>query len=256
MIDKFDLRAKPKESAVTVYLETIKKRRFDLEPDYFLDWRQYFTGPAHEKGHAVLDPVAWNGEMLPALHQLEERINLERAPKLVRARGFSRLSAWFAFGAVFSRVNGYVIEVQQGSALWRTDSAPAADFTLRATPIRGAGVRAAALAVGLNVTGSLTADMERYLEDHAFTGGVLILEPARGPSRDVFRDAGDVVAFTDEAKRAIRQWIDETGATEILLFYFGPLSGACFLGHDLNATGARVTVMEDQSPGYAESFRL
>jgi hypothetical protein len=153
-------------------------------------------------------------------------------------------------------VNGYVIQVLQGPALWRTDAVPSADFTLRATPIRGPGVRATALAVGLNVTGSLTADMERYLEDHAFTGGILSLEPARGPSRDVFRGAGDVVAFANEAKRAIRQWVDETGATEILLFYFGPLSGASFLGHDLNAIGARVTVMEDQSPGYAESFRL
>jgi hypothetical protein len=55
VIEKFDLRAKPKEPAVTVYLETIKKRRFDLEPDYLLDWRHHFSGPAHEKGHSVVD---------------------------------------------------------------------------------------------------------------------------------------------------------------------------------------------------------
>lgn len=69
---------------------------------------------------------------------------------------------------------------------------------------------------------------------------------ARGlPSRSLF-----------EAKKAIRHWLDRMRAAEVLLFYFGPVSGACFLSHDLNALGARVTIMEDQAPGHAATFRF
>lgn len=256
VIAELGLRAIPPERAVTVYMETIKKHRFDLTPDYLVDWRHYFSGPEFERGHATLDPALWNERMLPELRALESRVNEERAPRLIRARGLARLSAWFAFGKVFSRVAGYEIEVQQGGALWRTDVAPSADFTLVATRIPAPGSAVPQLAVGLSITGSLASDLERYLESIGFTGEVLLLQPAPGPSREVFRNASDVVAFVNEAKCAVRQAVDDTGAGDILLFYFGPLSGACFLGHDINALGATVTVYEDQQPGYAPAFRL
>ena len=248
------LRAGSPERAVTVYMETIKKRRFDLTPDYLLDWRYCFPGSDYERGHAPLDSSVWNGRMLPELQALEERVNQERMPRLIRARGLSRLSAWLAFGRVFSRVAGYEIEVQQGAALWRTDAVPSADFTLISTRTPLPDRSAVSLVVGLSVTGSLGADVQHYLDSIGFAGEVLLLEPGCGPSRDVFRNAGDAVAFATDAKRAIRQSVDETGAKEVILFYFGPLSGACFLGHDLNALGARITVMEDQSPGYFPAF--
>lgn len=254
VITELGLRTASPERAVTVYMETIKKRRFDLIPDYLLDWRHYFSGSDYERGHAALDPSVWNDRMLPELRALEEHVNQERSPRLIRARGFSRLSAWLAFGKVFSRVAGYEIEVQQGAALWRTDAAPSGDFKLISTRIPSPGRSAAPLAVGLSVTGSLGADVQHYLDSIGFGGAVLLLEPGCGPSREVFRNAGDAVAFAAEAKRAIRQSVDDTGATKVMLFYFGPLSGACFLGHDLNAVGAQVTVMEDQSPGYAAAF--
>lgn len=253
-IAELGLREVPSEPTATVYLETIKKRRFDLTPDYLLDWRDHFSGSQYERGHTTLDASLWNEQMLPELQALEERVNQERGARLIRARGLSRLSAWFAFGKVFSRVAGYEIEVQQGAALWRTDAAPAPDFTLVATRTPTPRGTCTTLAVGLSITGLLSTDVERYLDATAFAGGVLLLEPSRGPARDVFRDAADVAAFAKAAKQMIREWVDRTGATEVLLFYFGPLSGACFLGHDLNALGARITVMEDQSPGYAPAF--
>jgi hypothetical protein len=256
LIETHDLRAKQPERTATVYLETIKKRRFDLAPDYLLDWRDYFEGPRQERGHAVTDPALWSSRMLPELQELEEKVNTEINPRLIRARGLSRLSAWFAFGRVFSRVSGYEIEVQQGGALWRSDASPSPKFeidTERTDSITGS---AKSLAVGISVTGSLDADVSRYLASHSFDGAVLLIRPKTGPSRHVFHDAGDVVAFAMNAKSAIRQCVDQTRASEILLFYFGPLCGACFLGHDLNALGANVTIMEDQSPGYAASFRL
>lgn len=249
------LRAATPERSVTVYLETIKKRRFDLEPDYLIDWREHFAGSEQERGHCIVAPALWNERLLPELQALEERINREAAPRLIRARGFARLSAWFAFGHVFSRVAGYEIEVLQGASHWRTDVAPSG-LTLTATRIPEGADDTTALAVGLSVTGPLAADMQRHLDSIGFTGGILELQPAQGPSRDVLRGAGDAVALAVGAKKAIRHWLDATRALELLLFYFGPLSGACFLGHDLNALGARVTIMEDQAPGYTAAFRF
>jgi hypothetical protein len=40
----------------------------------------------------------------------------------------------------------------------------------------------------------------------------------------------------------------------LLLFYFGPLSGAAFIGATLNAVAPEIQVYEDQVPGYAPSF--
>lgn len=256
VIARLGLRASTPEGAVTVYMDTIKSRRADLVPDYHLDWRKFFSGPEFEKGHAPIDPTIWNRELLPQLQSLEAQINREHAPRLIRARGLSRLSAWFAFGKVFSRVANYEIEVKQGAALWRTDANAATDFSLVATrtPVPGRKVRE--LAVGFSVTGSLVNDLDRYLASLCFDGEVLLLQPACGPSREVLREASDVVAFVQHAKVAMRQAIQDTGASAVLLFYYGPLSGACFLGHDLNALGASVTIYEDQQPGYAPSFQL
>ncbi len=249
------LRAAQSERSVTVYLETIKKRRFALEPDYLIDWREHFAGSEHERGHRIVDPALWNGRLLPELQELEGRVNREAAPRLIRIRGFARLSTWFAFAHVFSRVAGYEIEVQQGASHWRTDAAPSG-LTLTTTRLSEGEHDASSVAIGLSVTGSLAADMQRHLDSIGFKGGVLELRPAQGPSRDVLRGAGDAVALAVEPKNAIRHWLDATRAREVLLFYFGPLSGACFLGHDLNALGARVTIMEDQAPGYAPAFRF
>src|SRR5437867_8940616 len=67
----------PSERAVVVYMDTIKKRRFDVEPDYKLDWRELFEGGEEKAGHAVVNAGDWNLRMLPELVALEKRINSE-----------------------------------------------------------------------------------------------------------------------------------------------------------------------------------
>jgi len=266
-IDRHKLRAEEEsERCVTVYMTTIKTQRFDVTPDYSLDWRGLFQGPDAQKGHAALDPNSWNDRMLPELQALEARINMETDCRLIRARGLSRLSAWFAFGYTFSSVNRYEIEVDQQGKRWRTDAATNLDYRLRAggrqdmprgEELDGAGTT---VAVGISLTGSLESAVRSHLNEMRAGGepvaALLLIEPDAGTGPECLGSAGDVAAFAREAKLMMREFVNAWGATDLLLYYFGPLSGACFLGHQLNAVCRKIQIMEDQKPGYAASFIL
>ena len=158
-----------KEKSITVYLSTIKEQKFELAPDYIIDWRDYFIGDPHKKLHQLKDPSEWNSKLLPELEALEAQINRETDCRLVRARGLARLSAWFAFGFLFSEVARYNIEVDQNSRLWRTDANASSDFHLIATSAVGSldgeilDGEGSTVAVGISVTGSLDGDVRAYL---------------------------------------------------------------------------------------------
>jgi len=245
------------EASTAVYITTVKTQRFDLPPDYHLDWRAHFEGDEQKRGHAVLDPSAWNETMLPALQTLEADLNAALTTRLIRARGLARLSAWLAFGHTFSDVARYILEVDQQGALWRTDAQASTDFKLRehARELIEDG-DASAVAVGISVTGVLEDAVRTHLSASREARALLLLRPDRELGRECLRSAGDVVAFARDAKDHLRAFVSEHGARRLLLFYFGPLSGACFLGHQLNAVAREIQVMEDQQPGYAPSFLL
>ncbi|MEP7215437.1 MAG: SAVED domain-containing protein [Anaerolineaceae bacterium] len=242
--------------ATVVYIATVKQQRFDVPPDFLLDWRAYFDGDSTKRGHRVLDPSTWNAQMLPELLALEQQRNDGAASRLIRARGLARLSAWFALGHTFSDVARYTIEVDQQGARWRTDALPSSLSVLERGREDVAGGDVSAVAVGISVTGLLVDDVRTYLRESKAASAVLFLQPDRTLGRDCFTQAGDVVAFARSTKEHLRSFAKAHGATRLLLFYFGPLSGACFLGHQLNAVAREVQIMEDQQPGYAPSFLL
>jgi SMODS-associated and fused to various effectors sensor domain len=257
LLARYDLFLPPSaEPATVVYLTTVKAQQFEVAPDFHLDWREYFDGDATKKGHNVLDPSSWNAAMLPELQRLEAALNARRAPRLIKARGLARLSAWFALGHTFSDVARYTIEVDQQEKLWRTDAAPSDLEAVESGREDVAGGDVSAVAVGISVTGVLDGDVRTSLNESHQASKILFLRPNRELGRTVFTSAGDVVGFTRTAKERIRAFVKEHRATRLLLFYFGPLSGACFLGHQLNAVAREVQIMEDQQPGYAPSYVL
>lgn len=257
LVDAHDLQLPAdSEPATTVYVSTVKQQRFDVPPDHLLDWRACFEGEEQKKGHRVLDPAAWNEKMLPELRALEEQLNTSSTTRLIRVRGLSRLSAWFAFGHTFSDVARYTVEVDQQGKLWRTDSPPSSLRVLEhAREVFETG-DPSTIAVGISVTGSLEDDVRAYLGATQAARAVLFLRPDRELGRESFGSGADVAAFARGAKERMRSFAKELGAHRVLLFYFGPLSGACFLGHQLNAIAREVQVMEDQQPGYAPAFLL
>lgn len=245
----------------TIHLITIQKRVFQLNPDYVLDWREYFEGIENKKGHRIRRQADWDEALMPQLLALEGEVS-RRSSKLIRARGLARLSAWFGFGYTFSAVAGYVIEVEQSEERrWRSDASPS-EFAMKVSsehemqslaPARSAEVT---VACGISVTGDLREDVLRDLQQRNGIKAALFLEPSQWLGGNAFRTAEDVVAFVDVSKRLIRGFVKRHQARQLLLYYFGPLSGACFLGQQLNAVCSTIVVMEDQQPGYAPAFRL
>ncbi len=264
IVAKHDLRRpKEEERGVAVHLSTVKAQRFEIEPDYLVDWRAEFDGEPGLGGHQLKDPSQWNSKLLPGLRALAERVGVETDCRLIRARGLARLSAWFAFGHSFSSVARYTIEVDQNGRIWRTDAKPTPDLELVISSANGdpngevLDGNGRVVAVGLSITGSLDDDVRRYLDGRQEqVAALLLLRPNRDLGRECLRDAGDAVAVADRFKDAARALVKRWGASRLLLFYFGPLSGACFIGHGLNAVCREIQIMEDQQPGYAPSFLL
>ncbi len=251
------------ERGTVVYLSTVKKQQFDLGPDYHLDWREHFEGAPNRGGHQLLEPNDWNATLLPQLYAVETAISEGTTSRLIRARGLSRLSAWFAFGYAFSDVARYTIEIDQNGSLWRTDATPAEDFTMTSSDDKASSEGealqgdAAAVAVGISVTGLLDEDVRMYLSQNPhLAGALLLLRPERELGRECLRDAGDAAALAVQTKERIRTFVKAHKATKLLLFYFGPLGGACFIGHRFNAVCRQIQIMEDQRPSYAPSFLL
>jgi hypothetical protein len=54
----------------------------------------------------------------------------------------------------------------------------------------------------------------------------------------------------------MQEFVKRWNATRLLLYYFGPRSGGCSIGHQLNPVCRQTQIVEDQQPGYASSFLL
>jgi hypothetical protein len=247
------------EKSAAVYFITVKGKRFELEPDYILDWQKYFVEVGGKGGHELIDKKGWNNTMLPELAGLEKKINGETGATLIRARGQARLSGWFAFGHTFSAVAGYHIEVDQLGKLWKTDAVPEPSF--RVISQNGSGDVFSdthkTVVVGISVTGNLEEDVRNYISANGAVDALLLLKPDRELGPGCFQSAADVVAFTLQVKDQLRAFVKTHKAEKLLLFYFGPLSGACFLGHQLNAVCNEIQIMENvPGGGYTSSFSL
>ena len=93
------------ERTVTIYLTTIKGQKFDIVPDYVIDWRSYFVGEPNKGGHQLKDPMSWNTILFPELQALEMQINEETECRLIRVRDFRASRHGLPLGTVFLRLH-------------------------------------------------------------------------------------------------------------------------------------------------------
>jgi hypothetical protein len=249
----------PPQANALVAMNTITSPFLDVAPDYLLDWTSLFQGSAGRKGHQLLDPEGWNSRLLPEMQDVERRIKTQTPARLIRLQGAARLAPWIALGHTFPEVGGYILEVEHRATKWRTDTTPSTSFQLIETPLEqgnSATGPSDVIAVGLSVTDRVEGDLAAFLSANPLAGQVRTFAPSGGTSSSALASAGDASAFAQQAKQLVREAVRNAGAKRVLLFYCGPATGACFLGHWLNAVAREIVIMEYQQPGYAPTFTL
>ena len=113
------------------------------------------------------------------------------------------------------------------------------------------------VAVGISVSHNAETDIRRYLQHRTEQiEAALFVRPTRNLDVHCLRHASDAMALADGVKPLIRDFVSHREAHRVLLFYAGPLSGACFIGHRLNAVCREIQIMEWSNPGYMPSFTL
>ena len=254
--DLFEPKVGPLEA--TVYMVTVKKHQFDLPPDFNLDFRKFYAEEGAIKGHELLPGNDYNNTLLPRIYAMQKKVNKDSAATLIRARGFARLSPWFAFCFVFSSVSGYTIEVNQNDKLWRTDEKSSPGFKVISENGSGDsfGSDSKTVAVGISITGPIGTDVKNYISNGGAVDGLLLLRPQNELGLDCLANAGDVAALAKQVKEMTREFVKANAAERLLLFYYGPLSGACFIGHQLNAVCKEIQIMENIQGSYIPSFLL
>jgi hypothetical protein len=258
-VSEHDLKLPPSEEpSLTIHMNTIKDQVFSVPPDYLLDWKDHFN----DAGRQLKEPNNWNALLLPELKSMEKQVSRSASERLIRARGAARLSAWMAFGHTFRKVGPYVIEMDQYGQLWRTDARRNDDFSMSivseggTTEGENAAKNGSAVAVGISLTHDIANDVREFTNAHEDIGGLLLLAPKTGIAQKCIRNAGDLVAMAEDVKSSLVAFVKKRKAKRLYIFYCGPMSGACFLGHHLNAVCSEIQIMEDQQPGYAPSFLL
>jgi hypothetical protein len=180
------------------------------------------------------------------------RINRETTARLLRVRGLSRLSPWFAVGYAFRETTGWVLETNQYGTQWRTD-APRSAIDLAVTGEPAAGPTSA-VAVVVSFTGDATPAVTRYLAGAGDPVGRLIHISVPQPGRTAVGSAGDLVAVADAVRAAVLGL--DLRPEDVLLFYWGPASGAVFIGHALNGVAPRIRLFEEEYGTYSPSITL
>ena len=147
---------------------------------------------------------------------------------------------------------GWVLETEQYGTLWRTDQ-PASDIRLVRTDQSLAGP-ASAVAVAVSVTGDASPAAMRYLAASGDPVSRLIHISVEHPSNRAITGGGDLTAIAASVRNSILT-LDER-PTDVSLLYWGPATGAVFIGHALNGVAPRIHLHEEEFGAYTPSITL
>jgi hypothetical protein len=260
--EKVEPAPEEQERSITIHMETITKTKPTRMPDYSFDWLDYFvdSGRPGEKGHQLKDPKNWH-KLLHELYAVRNEINQETTCRLIKAGGKSRLSPWFAFGFIFSSVADYTIEIEIPTQQWRTDAEENPNFSLIVAdgqdPLYGETLTGLGntVAIGISLETTFGEDVQRYLQEQQNEQVNSLLLVHTNPAK--LNQAGDAIALANQVKRYASAFVKQHAAQRLLLFYRGPVSGACFIGHRLNKVCREIQIMEyEPAQGYIPSFCL
>lgn len=258
-VDELQLALPDSEPTVVIDLHTIERQRYEPAADHTVDWCDKFV-PLHEgqpfpRGHAAVDDECWERDFIPELRGLKETLN-RGTTRLIRVRGKARLSAWLAFGRVFERRSGYVLEIDHYGKPWRTDI-PAVPG-LHALPPDVVHVdRGADIAVGVAIRNDVFPAARKAVDALRLPVESLhVYTPSTGTGPESIPSAGHLRAFVDSVRTQLAALLAARGGARVQLFYSGPASGAAFLGHSLGAIAPEVQLYEFNGRSYSPSVLL
>ena len=158
-----------------------------------------------------------------------------RSTRGIRLSGNRRLSASVAFGAVFSAVAGFTIDmIGREGAVWPTDAHARPDtpaYALVHTD-KPATAKSEDLVVSIGVPRDISRDVESALPALGLAAAPAMHLSGNAP----IVSADQANAVVAEVKQRIAEAIRETHAKSVHLFIAGPAFVALLLGHRLNAT--------------------
>lgn len=239
-----------KEKAITLWLQNWTKEKFDIPADFELDWSSLFDRGSRR----VPTPEIWNGQLLPELRSLKDKIMAARTERLIRFRGKCTLSAGIALGATFPAVGGWSFEVPQPPTPepWRSDAAPANPYELQVELSDGSGID---LVLGLNIRGDGREDVRRYIAGTGEPPKLFAFMSPSSPGSQSIGGSGEALAFARAVRERVGEIVKVHGIKKTRLFFYGPLALAIFLGQQLTSVG-EIQLFEYQDPGYVPSCTL
>jgi hypothetical protein len=239
-----------KEKAVTLWLQNWTREKFDVPADYEVDWSTLFDRGTRR----VPAPDIWNGQLLPELKSLKDKITSERTERLIRFRGKCTLSAGIALGATFPAVGGWTFEVPQPPARdpWRSDAAPVNPYDLHIELVDGGG---SDVVLGLNIRGDGREDVRRYIAGTGVPPKLFAFMAPPSPGSQSIAGPEEACAFARAVREHLGQLAKSHGIRRTRLFFYGPFALAVFLGQQLTSVG-EVQLFEYQDPGYVPTCTL
>ncbi|PZO10752.1 MAG: hypothetical protein DCF25_20215 [Leptolyngbya foveolarum] len=218
-------------------------------PDMQIDWTNHYSKTPFK----IPTPEMWEQRLFPELLTLKREIRDNYTGQTIDLRSKLSLPAALALGYTFPETAGYVLQIEQGQDLWRTDTRPAS-ASLKV--VKSQGEKGKNLLVGIGITSngwhcleSFAASAEQNFD------AVVYLEPEKGVSSRLISSDAEAVAYAMDAKDLMRSQKQAYKATCIHLVLFAPAGFAVFLGHWLSRLG-EVIPYEWNEPDYYPAFHL
>jgi hypothetical protein len=211
-----------------IIVKTSLDHETELNTALYFDWSYFFGG--RERNFPPTQD--WNAKLLGELQETKEWIINHLRIRKIRLTGNRRLSASLAFGAVFSAVAGFTVEMEYRGDLWATDShstSSTPEFHWISNFEEGTGER---LVVTIGIIRDIASEVKHYLKSEENLNLPLLNIKSDQP---ITSDEQANLAVR-KLKELISQALLNGKFSKIELFFTGPSHLALFLGHRLNAT--------------------
>jgi hypothetical protein len=242
----------------TVLIQAIEHDLWPETATVSLDWVDAFTSKHPSERRETASPGAWMSRFAPELEQAANQVRGEGFSH-VRIDGALRLATAIFAGAVFSDVKGFQVAVpgRSGDGTWTGDiSSDGPRSTQNVARTDHELAQGAELAVGLNVSGDLTAAVLKHAQTASLPLSRLVVLSVTDPGRDALEDPAAVLGWANAVTLKLRALAEE-GHPRLHLFLYGPRTAAVLLGNAWNRMPL-TQLWDDLGPGrgYTPAFTI